>query len=76
MLVQAGWREIDREPLGVTIAVERDALFDDAQLRFLGVVDDRIDEARAAVEGHLARMVRPDGRYDAPLAIQVFVATA
>ncbi len=76
MLVGAGWSEIEREPLEVTVAVERDALFDDGQLRFLGVTDDRIDEARAAVEGHLARMERPDGRYGAPLAIQVFVATA
>jgi hypothetical protein len=76
ILVQAGWSEIEREPLGVTAAVERTALFDDGQLRFLGVTDDRADEARAAVEGHLARMQRPDGRYDAPLAIQVFVATA
>ena len=76
ILVQAGWSEIEREPLEVTVSVERDAIFDDGQLRFLGITEDRIDEARAAVEGHLARMKRPDGRYDAPLAIQIFVATA
>jgi SAM-dependent methyltransferase len=76
ILVHAGWSEIEREPLEVTVAVERDAIFDDDQLRFLGVTDDRIDEARSAVEGHLARMERPDGRVDAPLAIQIFVATA
>ncbi len=76
VLVHAGWREIERESFEVTVAVERDAIFDDGQLRFLGVTDDRIDEARAAVEDHLARMKRPDGRYGAPLAIQIFVATA
>jgi hypothetical protein len=76
ILVHAGWSEIEREPLEVAVAVERDAIFDDGQLRFLGVADDRIDEASQAVEGHLARMKQPDGRYDAPLAIQIFVATA
>ncbi len=60
----------------MTVAVDRDAIFDDGQLRFLGVTDDRIDDARSAIEGHLARMERPDGRYDAPLAIQIFVASA
>lgn len=76
ILLHAGWSQIEREPLEVTVAVERDAIFDDGQLRFLGVADDRIDEALAAVEDHLARMKRPEGGYAAPLAIQIFVATA
>ncbi len=57
ILVHAGWSEIERQALEVTVAVERDAIFDDGQLSFLGVTDDRIDEARKAVE----RPSRSDG---------------
>ena len=47
---------------------------DDDYLRFLGVAGNQLAEARAALEGHLAPLRRHDGRYDAPLAFQVFTA--
>jgi SAM-dependent methyltransferase len=76
ILVQAGWNEIERDPLEVTAEVERDAIFDDGQLRFLGVNEDQVDEALTAVEGHLAGLQLANGRYGAALAIQIYVATA
>lgn len=51
------------------------ARLDDAQLAFLGGADHRMEEARGAIQRHLGRLRRADGRYDAPLAFQVFTAT-
>lgn len=75
VLTAAGWSTIERASYHQTVTVEPDALEDDdAYLRYLGVVDDRLAEARAASERHLAQLRRSDGRYDAPLAFQVFTA--
>jgi SAM-dependent methyltransferase len=75
VLAAAGWTSIERTPCRQTVTVERGALdYDAAYLRFLGVAEDRLAEARAAGERQLAPLRRPDGRYDAPLAFQVFTA--
>ena len=63
------------EPYRQNPTVEPEVLVDDdAYLRFLGVVDDQLAEARAACERHLAPLRRHDGLYDSPLAFQVFTA--
>jgi SAM-dependent methyltransferase len=75
VLAAAGWSAIDRTPHRQTITVDPEVLVDgDAYLRYLGVAEDRLAEARAACEEHLAPLRRSDGRYDAPLAFQVFTA--
>jgi SAM-dependent methyltransferase len=75
ILANAGWSAIERTPYRRTVPVDPDVLLDDdAYLRFLGVADDRVADARAACEKHLAPLRRSDGRYDAPLAFQVFTA--
>ena len=51
-----------------------DAIVDEDQLVFLGVPEDQLPEAREAVAAHLTQFARPDGRYDAPLAVQIFLA--
>jgi SAM-dependent methyltransferase len=76
VLIGAGWSDIDHTAHEVTVTVTEDALTDDGQLRFLGVDPERIDEAGRAVEAHLAPLRRHDGRYDAPLAFQIFTAIA
>jgi SAM-dependent methyltransferase len=76
LLTAAGWTDVSRTIHAVTATVARDAIIDDAQLSFLGVPADRVAEARAAVEAHLAPLHRADGNYDAPLAFQIFTATA
>jgi SAM-dependent methyltransferase len=75
ILTAAGWSDIGHIPYRRTVTVEPQVLVDDdAYLRYLGVPAERLAEARAACEGHLAPLLRSDGRYDAPLAFQVFTA--
>jgi SAM-dependent methyltransferase len=75
VLAEAGWSAVDRTPYRQVVTVERQVLLDDdAYLRFLGVAEDRLAEARAACERHLVPLRRDDGHYDAPLAFQVFTA--
>jgi SAM-dependent methyltransferase len=75
ILASAGWSAIERAPYRQTITVDPEVLVDgDPYLRFLGVPQESLAEARAACEGYLAPLRRSDGRYDAPLAFQVFTA--
>ena len=75
VLVEAGWSAIERAPYRQTVTVDPEALLDDdAYLGYYGVAEDRVAEARAACERYLAPLRRSDGRYDAPLAFQVFTA--
>lgn len=76
LLAEAGWEDVTVTGYERTVAVDRDVISDDAQLVFLGVPDDLLAKARAAVEERLAPLERPDGRYDAPLAYQVVTARA
>src|SRR5579875_854484 len=76
LLEAAGFSHVQRTPYDLVANVGKDAIVDDEQLRFLGVPPDRIEDASAAVAAHLAKFARADGRYDAPLAIQVFTAAA
>jgi SAM-dependent methyltransferase len=75
VLAEAGWSAVDRTPYRQTVTVGREVLpYDDVYLRYLGVAEDRLAEARAACERHLAPLQRSDGQYAAPLAFQVFTA--
>jgi len=75
LLEAAGWSGIEHTSHRQTATLAPDVLVDDIDyLRFLGVTDGQLAEARAAFEEHLAPLLRNDGRYDAPLAFQVFTA--
>ena len=74
ILAAAGWSAIQRTAYEQTVTVDSDALVDDGQLTFLGVSDRDFNAAGAAVTDHLSDLQRDDGRYDAPLAFQVFTA--
>jgi SAM-dependent methyltransferase len=75
VLAAAGWSGIECTPYRQTLTVEPEVLVDDdAYLRFLGVADHSLTEARAVYERNLTPLRRDDGRYDAPLAFQVFTA--
>jgi SAM-dependent methyltransferase len=76
MLDAAGWSDIGRRPYEMAVPVEGNALFDGGQLRLMGVPVDRLEDARSAVDRHMAGLRRPDGLYEASLAFQVFSATA
>ncbi len=76
VLSAAGWVDVVRIPFDRVVTVARDAIVDDAQLRFVGVPADRLAEAADAVEAQLSRFARPDGRFAVPLRYQIFSAVA
>jgi SAM-dependent methyltransferase len=77
MLATAGWADVQHTPYLVSVAVERETIMlDDEQMAFMGITDDQLDEARNALDEHLAGLQGDDGRYEAPLAFQIFTATA
>lgn len=66
---------------GVNVAAHRleldlpeDSVVDDSQLRFLGVPEERMDEARRAIDRHMARFRLPSGLNLFPLAFQIVTA--
>jgi len=60
----------------LVVTVDRDTIVDDEALAFFGVPADSLGAAWRAIERQLAPVTRSDGRIDAPLAFQVFTATA
>jgi SAM-dependent methyltransferase len=76
ILTASGWSDINRTAHEQVVTVDRDAIVDDAQLRFLGVPEERLDRARAAVDAQLSPLSPTEGRVAAPLAFQIFTATA
>jgi hypothetical protein len=76
ILTASGWSDVRHDPRELTVEIDREAIHDDGQLTFLGVPDVSLAKARHAVEEHLARLEGPDGRIRAPLAFQIFTATA
>jgi SAM-dependent methyltransferase len=75
ILTAAGWSAVERTTYRRTVSLEREVLADeDSYLRYLGVTEDRLAAARAASDRQLAPLLGRDGRYDAPLAFQVFTA--
>jgi len=75
LLSSVGWAHVECFPYEVTVNVGSDAIVDAGQPAFMGVPDDQLDEAQAAVQRHLARFDRGGGRYDVPLAYQIFTAS-
>ena len=58
----------------MAIEVPAESVIDDGQLSFLGIADEQLAVARAAVEGQLARFARPAGMLRFPIAFFVFTA--
>jgi SAM-dependent methyltransferase len=76
ILEASGWREVNASQHEVVVTVDRDTIVDDEALGFLCVPAGAIDDAWQAIERQLAPISRDDGRIDAPLAFQIFTATA
>lgn len=74
ILTEAGWSEITHSRNELIAIAAEDAIVDDAQLDFLGVPEDSLPSARAAVDAHLAPLRRSDGQLEAPLAFHIFNA--
>jgi SAM-dependent methyltransferase len=75
ILEDAGFHGVEHTAFDLVADVGPDAIVDEDQLVFLGVTEEQLPEAREAVAAHLTQFVRPDGRYDAPLAVQIFIAS-
>lgn len=71
----AGWKTVEHTLYNLVVSVERDAIVDDGQLKFLGVPEESFEEARRGVDEHLERLRGSDGRIEARLAFQIFTAT-
>lgn len=76
VLSEAGWRSIEQRALELEVTVDRDAIVDDDQLPFLGIVEAQLESAMRAVNEHLSRFRRVDGRYDLTLAVQLVSCVA
>jgi SAM-dependent methyltransferase len=74
LLSWAGWGDVQIARYERIVPVERIDVFDDGQLAFNGVAEADLPAARDAVDRHLGRFARPDGRLDVPIAF--FVVTA
>jgi len=76
ILRASGWRDVVGTQHDLVVTVDRDTIVDDEALGFFGIPEDSIAAASDAVERQLAPITRADGRIDAPLAFQIFTATA
>ena len=76
ILTASGWSDVKHDPHEILVELDREAIVDDGQLTFLGVPDASFDDARQAVENHLAPLQGGDGQIQTPLAFQIFVASA
>lgn len=76
ILEAAGFANVKRTAHDLEPEVPPDALVDEAQLRMMGVPEEKMDAARAAVAKHLARFQSTPGLAKFPLAFQIFHATA
>jgi SAM-dependent methyltransferase len=74
ILENAGFAKVSVVRHGREIEAPMDALFDDAQLTFMGVPAERMAEARNAVNTYLAQFRLPSGLYRFPLAFQIVSA--
>jgi SAM-dependent methyltransferase len=74
LLSRAGWVDVGHHRHELVATVELDSILDAGQLRFQGVSAASEQDAWHGAMTFLEPLRRPDGRYDAPLAVQVFTA--
>ena len=75
ILTEAGFAHIERGAHRLDVDVPESSVVDDAQLRFMGVAEDAMPDARAAVAKLLARFDIGVGQRRFPLAFQIFTAS-
>jgi SAM-dependent methyltransferase len=74
ILGTAGFTGISRAGHEVISVAPDDAVFDDAQMRMMGIPDSVVDEARHAVALHLSQFRQAGGLCRFPLAFWIFTA--
>jgi SAM-dependent methyltransferase len=76
ILEAAGFTNVRREPYELETEAPEDSIFDDAQLVFMGVPEERFEAAQTAVATYLKQFKLDSGLSRFPLAFQVFRATS
>jgi SAM-dependent methyltransferase len=74
ILKDAGWAGIRVDAYAHEVDVPESAVVDDAQLAFMGVSADAMDDARGAVAALMGRFVTDGGLHRFPLAFQIVTA--
>jgi SAM-dependent methyltransferase len=70
----AGFSAVTCAEFAITVRAPASAVGDAALLEFMGVAAERVGEATAALEGHLARFAVGSGEYEYPLSFRVYEA--
>jgi SAM-dependent methyltransferase len=70
----AGFGAVSAQEVELTIRAPESAVIDRSLLGFMGVTPDRLAEAGAAIDEHLARFADGSGEYQYPLAFRVYEA--
>jgi SAM-dependent methyltransferase len=74
MLEAAGWSNVVCTPYDMHVQVARDAFVDDGQLAFMGIPESQLPDALAALDAHTRQFDIGNGRYELPIAFQIFSA--
>ena len=75
ILNEAGFVDVVRTAHEVAVEVPEDSVVDEAGLAFMGVTEDALAAAQAAVEAHLSQFKLESGLSRFPLAFQLFRAS-
>ena len=74
MLEAAGFEDVEETPYDLEIEVPRDAVYDDVQLQFLGVPDEQVESAHAAIGDYLQRFETGGDELRFPIAFRIVSA--
>ena len=75
ILTSAGFTDVRRTTQELSVDTPQDSVVDDAQLTFMGVPPEQIDEIRSAVDAHMQQFVVGPETSRFPLAFQIFQAS-
>jgi SAM-dependent methyltransferase len=76
ILLEAGFTGMERQDLETVADSPATAVYNPAQLTYLGVGPAEIPAARAAIERHLAAFISSEGNYRFPVAFSICRATS
>ena len=70
----AGFGDVQSRAFEITVRAPASAVVDRSLLGFMGVDAERLGEAEAALDTHLARFAVEDAEYEYPLAFRIYSA--
>ena len=70
----AGFLSVESNEVELSVRAPASAVVDRSLFGFMGVPAERLEEAGAAIDGHLARFAVGDGEYEYPLAFRIYEA--